>query len=67
MTDFYQADKEVNSEWGILLGQSLAIKLVLEKELNQLRIENEDLKAKLHQAQLDLLAAQGKSIIDATE
>lgn len=62
----------LNQQWGNLLGQRLI-------EIEQLKFQNsqqviqiqemtetvDNLRKELHQAQCDMLAAQGKAIIDA--
>lgn len=62
----------LNQQWGNLLGQRLI-------EIEQLKFQNsqqviqiqemiktvDDLRKELHQAQCDMLAAQGKAIIDS--
>ncbi len=58
---------DLNREWSELLSQLLVDRLTLKKQieqLEQLEEQNKSLKAQLHQAQNDLLAAQGKAIID---
>lgn len=58
---------ELNHEWFILLSQLLVSRLTLKKQLEQLEQlekQNKSLKAQLHQAKNDILAAQGKAIID---
>jgi hypothetical protein len=64
--------EEMNGAWGRLLSQItsqyITENLVLRKEIERLQAleqDNQDLKAQLHQAQIDLLAAQGKAVIDA--
>jgi hypothetical protein len=58
----YSAD-ELNSAWHEIVDKYLIDNLVLRKEIQRLQIDNEDLKTKLHQAQLDLLKAEGKQTI----
>jgi uncharacterized protein YaiL (DUF2058 family) len=68
----------VNERWGKLLGQAMAQIILLEKEIASLgdkvtqldaelvnRAEKEkQLRSRLHQAEIDLIAAQGKAVID---
>jgi predicted GNAT superfamily acetyltransferase len=62
---------ELNAEWSKLVSaissryivENLALKKEVEA-LQELKKTNVDLKAQLHQAQVNLLAAQGKAIID---
>lgn len=63
--------RDVNLEWSDVLSQYLIAKITLQKQnqqletdYKQLKIANDNLKAQLHQAQLDLVRAQGKAIID---
>jgi hypothetical protein len=58
----YSAD-ELNSAWHEIVDKYLIDNLMLKKEIQRLQVDNEDLKTKLHQAQLDLLKAEGKQTI----
>lgn len=65
---------ELGAKFGSQLGQIYAELIVLEKQnkqlqddLNKIMAHNDDLAEKLYQAQLDLIAAQGKAIIDNIE
>ncbi len=61
---------DLNREWSELLSQILVDRLTLKKQLEdyeQLEEQNKSLKAQLRQTQTDLLAAQGKAIIDSTQ
>ncbi len=65
---------ELGAKFGSQQAQILAELITLEKQneqlqtdLNQMQMKNDDLAARLHQAQLDLIAVQGKAIIDETE
>ena len=62
---------ELGDAWNEIISQLVVKKLVLKKQntqlqtdYNQIEIAYNNLKAQLHQAQVDLLAAQGKAIID---
>jgi hypothetical protein len=62
---------DLNQAWSTLLSQLVTSKLILEKQVQQLHLENngllgqnKDLRAELHKAQANLLAAQGKTAID---
>lgn len=58
---------ELNKEWSELLSQYVTNSLLLKKEIESLKFleqENIDLKVQLHQAQLDIIATQGKVVID---
>ena len=62
---------QLNRRWGNILGQNLIKIEQLEFEINQQLVQIqkmtkniEDLKSDLHQAQIDLIAARGKNIID---
>lgn len=55
---------DINRAWSELLSNYVIAKLTLEKQNKQLEEQNKSLKAQLHQAQIDLLAAQGKAIIN---
>ena len=61
---------ELNQAWSALLSQFVVAKLALKKQNEQLQADYDqieiaynDLKAQLHQAQIDLIAAQGTAII----
>lgn len=63
--------EELNRAWCDLISKYVMIKVALEKELaamradnERLQISNEDLQARLHQAELDLIAVRGKQVID---
>lgn len=53
--------EEINQEWASLLSQYVMIKINLQKKVAELQLladENIDLKAQLHQVQLDLMRLQ---------
>lgn len=65
---------ELNRAWTVLLEQYVMAKLTLENQNKQLQediskatVESTDLKIQLHKAQLDLIAAQAKQIIDSSD
>lgn len=57
---------ELNGAWHEIVDKYLLDNIMLRKELSRLQIDNEDLKIRLHQVELNLLKAQGKQAIDST-
>lgn len=55
---------EISKAWYDILSQYVIAKMALQKQIDQLLIENEDLKTKLHQSELNLISSQAKSVID---
>jgi regulator of replication initiation timing len=62
---------DINSAWSEIVGSLLIAKLSLEKQIQQLRLENnallsenKNLRSELNQAEANLLAVQGKQAID---
>lgn len=54
---------ELNAAWHEIIDRYLIRNIMLKKEVNRLQIDNEDLKVRLHQAELNLLQAQGDAIV----
>jgi cell division protein FtsB len=62
---------DLNRTWSTLLSQLIVDRLILEKQVQQLRLENDELlaenkslRSELNQAETNLLAVQGKQAID---
>jgi len=65
---------EIGEHFGRLIGRSFAAEITLTKALENARADNaalsvevDRLRHKLHQAEVDLIAAQGDAIIDGAK